>query len=210
MGLIFGMVMLLMGCCGRASINNPGSIRKPSEETLALTNQCGGQAIGPLVDRIVFGAAHQECELIWQAILEQLKRTSLEEAEALTPVVRAALNQRLSDLQYAGKYTLEQIEFCLIWIRFLKDIGDKRDFLKINLVAQSDAPTQFQKTIRVAARQCLSHIKANIKAQEPGKTLLRASTSPPVAPETLLRPAAKSNPTAPNELLRPAENEEEI
>ena len=181
----------------------------PSDETLRFVAQRNPQAIGSLLMRLSIFPYHKEVELIEQAIIDNLNHISPDEANSLPRDVRERLNRRLINATQVGGCTVADAEFCLAWMRVLAEIGGERDLRGIRFLTETPAHSPLHAAMRKAAFDCLPHIMARIAAQEPGKTLLRASDSPPTAPETLLRPAAKSNPTAPNELLRPAEAEED-
>ena len=183
---------------------------RPSTATIHLIQESDTPTIALLLKRLDIFPSAQEERLIRQAIREQLKHISPDEANALPPYIRDRLNWRLASAIHAEGYTAENVEFCLVWLKVLEQIGSASDLRSVESLAETRAKSPLHKAVRDAARECLPHVEARIQAQNTSKTLLRASTSPPIAPETLLRPAAKSNPTAPNELLRPAENEEEI
>lgn len=185
------------------------SLLPPTSTTALLVRECNADSIGLLLARLDVHPSQKECELIWQTVIRLLNQITVDELDTLPRDVRARLDRHIITTSEFRSYTTEQFEFSLIWLENLKQIGDVREFYIVKSLMDIDEDGAAYLAIRGAARECLPHIYARIKAQETGKTLLRASSRPPDSGATLLRPAAQANPTAPKELLRPVEPEDE-
>ena len=181
----------------------------PSPEFAHLLDECGPPELALLLARLSLRASGAESEMLWRAVIRIVKGLSPDEAARLPADVRGSLNEYLVKVKNEEDIASGHAKFCGAWLEILREIGDARDVAAIKPLTKMSLSDYPHGGIRTAAEQCLPHIEARIAAQEPGRTLLRAATSPQVAPETLLRPVAKANPTAPNQLLRPVETEDD-
>ena len=160
----------------------------PNAVTIRLTENCGPQAISALLTRLHARPSRKEKQLIWQTITSVMQRISSDEAEALPRDIRDRFNRRLHQIAQSNRNTPEQVEFCIAWLKVLQEIGTSRDYRLIKYLSVVWMGSTILYPVREAAQECLLHIEARTAAEQPGKTLLRASASPPAASETLLRP----------------------
>ena len=202
-GVVLSSVVLLTGIVCWFSYSRS----RPTNEVLRLIEQNDIKALGPLIARSGLINPRNENILVKQAIAGLLLRLSPDEAEALSSVSRATLNERLTTLKTGLNITAENADLGVAWLKVLEQIGGGPELVTVKSLSRTRSNNTAKRRVVQAAQECLPFIEARAAAESPGKTLLRASAPEGAAPETLLRPASSANMAPPDQLLRAAGQE---
>ncbi len=183
-----------MGIFG--SIGAASQFQKSATEVIAQFDDV--RYVPDLVDALAYSDKHMNGVAV-AALTNLLPRLPASDSERLDSEQRKLLHRWL---------TIKNKESALVQaiLKALEQIGDERDLPSVQKMAEREASTQREKTLREAARQCLPYVEQRAEKNRVANTLLRAATASGPNMESLLRPVASSPRTDYEDLLRPAES----
>jgi hypothetical protein len=152
-----------------------------------------GPALTMLADNYTDGDVKYRAKIALRNLLPQLRA---DQTNTLTAEQRDAMLIPL-------KTPFDDLSLSLIILKALEQVGDGKAIPVVKKLTEG-GPTRKMQTLKEAAEECLPFLEINAERIRQSQTLLRASDSIAVAPDTLLRPAmAHADSTPPEQLLRP-------
>ena len=165
----------------------------------------GIRAIPPLFAALQSPLREAHEWAIYKALTALLPLITVRDANLLNLDARRAITRWLSTSDDFERPNICPDALRIAALKALGQVGYSRDIPLVERLAKMRGYTTGQARVRLAAIQCLPHLRANCVEVEGAHTLLRASQFAETQPETLLRPASTSGQTDAAELLRGAE-----
>lgn len=155
------------------------------------------QAIGPLAEMLEWPDLESRhiAEVALSSLLPLVKAN---DRGLLTTKQRAILYRLLKPTDTRKYWQLQ-----LALLEALEQIGDDAAVPYVEELAKVTPRSGVQKRVKDRADACLPFLSEKAEQSRHSQMLLRGSSVPTAAPETLLRPATENPETRPQELLRP-------
>lgn len=173
------------------SFGKPSKMHKRAARALARIDDL--RVVGPLLEALEMGDTYSHA-----AAADALKR--------LLPRLRADHAELLNENQFnclLRALRNNDAHLVIAILQALEQIGDRRALPEVERLADAEAFTHTQQRIKDAANECLPALIDKTVRERAGQRLLRPSTAPGEAEETLLRPAQGMASIDPQLLLRP-------
>lgn len=163
------------------------------------------RAVGPLIEVATTSDKSESTRsaVAIRALMAVLPRLTPSDAGLINAQQQAALCQMLNAASAPCEGTLNS-QRAIVILRALEQIGDIDALPYVERIAEFSSASPRIKKLRETARDILPTLRARIKAELPGRSLLRPADAPD---SLLLRPAQGSTEAEPQQLLRPAEQE---
>ncbi len=172
------------------------------------------ESIGALIDLFKFDDlyAHKAAK---RSLTELLPNLRANDVHLLHSRHRTVLNRILGSLpEEIGRKDIREL-FCdtsareaafrVAILEGYQQIGEADALPIVERLANMDATTNGQRSIKEAAIECLPYLRIRVEQQTAHGSLLRGSSATSVSGESLLRPASASYTAPSDELLRPGE-----
>ncbi|MCW3054602.1 MAG: hypothetical protein JWN14_3772 [Chthonomonadales bacterium] len=180
-------------------------LTKPGWNAEELVRIGGVEAVGTLLDLLSVPKAPKQLTPLYAALTELLPQMKASDAATLTADQRRMLRLSLQNGSGMTNAPAVHQHYRLAILAAMEQIGDA-DFIPIvERLANGQARTASQQALKAAAIACLPRLRANFGGLTANKTLLRASSREPSAPDTLLRPVAFVPEANPDQLLHAAD-----
>ena len=186
-----------MGIFG--SIGAASQFQKSATEVIARFDDI--RYVPELVNALAFSDKHMS-DVARAALTNLLPRLSASDSEILDTEQRKLLHRWLTIKN-------KESAFVQAILKALEQVGDERDLPAVQRMADREATTQREKTLRGAAQQCLPYVEQRAEQNRVANTLLRAATANESDTQSLLRPVSTAIGADPH-LLRPANGSQEI
>ena len=176
-------------------------LTKPAWNAEELARIGGVEAVGTLLDLLSTPKAPKQITPLYTALTELLPQMKASDAETLTAGQRRILHLSLQN--NAGMMIAPAVHqnYRLAVLEAMERIGDAASIPIVERLANGRGRTVTQEALKAAAIACLPRLRANFGGGEADKTLLRASSLEPSAPEMLLRPVEFVPDANPKQLL---------
>ena len=148
----------------------------------------GAQAVAPLFSALqspLFANQKQAIQAALTALLPQMKAS---DARLMTPACRRVIHGWLTIRPVEIGVKSHHNDLRVAALKALEQVGDSQDIPVVEQVAITKHRAPDFERVRRAALDCLPMLRANCGGVETARTLLRASQSEDVRPDTLLRP----------------------
>ena len=178
----------------------------PKFDVDEIARMGGVRAIVPLFSALQNTAPAKQRQAIHSALVLLLPQMKASDANLLTPFARLTINSWLRDINEWNPERSRFDDLCIATLKALEQVGDASAIPSVERLATKRMYTQAGREVQQAALECLPMLRANCGEVEIARTLLRASQSEDVRPDTLLRPASNSGQTGSAELLRGADS----
>jgi len=176
-------------------------LTKPGWNAEELMRVGGVEAVGTLLDLLSVPKAPKQMTPLYTALTELLPQMTASDAATLTAEQRRMLHLSMQNGSGMMNAPVVHQHYRLAVLAAMEQIGDI-DFIPIvERLANGGARTASQQALKAAAIACLPQLRADFGGLTATKTLLRASSPEPFAPDTLLRPIAFVPEANPDQLL---------